>query len=54
VGQGKHGKSLCEEHKTALKLYKADIKAVLKAAIMETSRSGKPLVVPSAGKAQGL
>ena len=44
MGQGKHGKSLCQEHKTALKGYKAEIKAILKIALLELAKSGKEAI----------
>ena len=43
VDRGKHGKSLCREHKTALKEYKADTKAILKIALRELSKCGTEL-----------
>jgi hypothetical protein len=46
VGQGKHGKSLCEEHKAALKLYKNDIKAILKAALVQLATFNRAAAVP--------
>ncbi len=41
VSKGKHCKSLSEEHKNALKQYRADTKTILKTAVVELSKTGK-------------